>query len=780
MKVFKSLVTLLLMLAMVCDCGVNALASGVASPVTPPTHTHTGGTATCKERAICDLCHRPYGELLPHTPEDIPGEAATCTESGLTVGIKCSVCDTILQEQQAIPATGHAFTAWTTVIRATANKPGLKQRECGNCGIVETQEIPATGNPADGYRIGNGIYLINGEDKSVTLTAWDDAADKEGMADKNGAVDKDGTVTIPNAVTIDGVEYEVTEIGGGAFANNESIAKVIVGEFVGKIGEGAFKNCLNLTVLNAKNCSYLSEIAASAFEGCKNLKEILLNTNSLEAIDQDAFKGIDENAAFDLFCHDKDSYAQAKALVTDAAIGWLEGSMSVEGYQFNSEGFDSYDVIDENTIVYDENSVDPNQQNQDGESSDPEAAAERPPHKFQAGQNGENLGNATVSQLVKIYSIKKLKKMSNSELKTVLKNAGVNLGDASIKKLKKALKQLAKLSTNQQTTSKIKRVLKEYKLSKAAINKLTPLLRKGIAVYETASVDVFSTVTSADMQKMTTDELRDYLWEKIGIYPDFDTCEKLKQVLKQLESTPNPTQTQIERALSDAAIYSGASTSSTRVRAELAAFLKAALEATLPKEISLAALAFENLKGAAEALDGWDSLGGDNQAEALKGVREKLETLQKDCDALSFQNLTEEEKAALKEKMEAALAALNDFLEGKEGSFSAEELKETLESLMGDVDDYWYSLEKQDPLETLAKLQALPTAVLHDYLKDTFGVGLNDSGVKKVRSALAALASIENPTPEQILAALKNSGLKVRDNTFEKLTEGIQQLLAAL
>ena len=71
-------------------------------------------------------------------------------------------------------------------------------------------------------------------------------------------------------------------------------------------------------------------------------------------------------------------------------------------------------------------------------------------------------------------------------------------------------------------------------------------------------------------------------------------------------------------------------------------------------------------------------------------------------------------------------------------------------------------------------------AKLHDYLKDTFGVGLNDSGVKKVRSALAALASIENPTPEQILAALKNSGLKVRDNTFEKLTEGIQQLLAAL
>ncbi len=43
MKVFKSLVTLLLALAMVCECGVNALAAGVGSPVSAPTHTHTGG-----------------------------------------------------------------------------------------------------------------------------------------------------------------------------------------------------------------------------------------------------------------------------------------------------------------------------------------------------------------------------------------------------------------------------------------------------------------------------------------------------------------------------------------------------------------------------------------------------------------------------------------------------------------------------------------------------------------------------------------------------------------
>ncbi len=100
-----------------------------------------------------------------------------------------------------------------------------------------------------------------------------------------------------------------------------------------------------------------------------------------------------------------------------------------------------------------------------GATSDPEAAAERPPHKFQAGQNGENLGKATVYQLDTIYDINKLNKLGNSKLQKVLKNAGVEViktagGESkSITKLKKALKRLATLTTNKQTTEKIKSVL---------------------------------------------------------------------------------------------------------------------------------------------------------------------------------------------------------------------------------------------------------------------------------------------------------------------------------
>ena len=45
--------------------------------------SHTGGTATCTERAVCEVCNEPYGELAAHT-----GGKATCTERAV-----CEVCN---------------------------------------------------------------------------------------------------------------------------------------------------------------------------------------------------------------------------------------------------------------------------------------------------------------------------------------------------------------------------------------------------------------------------------------------------------------------------------------------------------------------------------------------------------------------------------------------------------------------------------------------------------------------------------------------------------------
>jgi len=75
-----------------------------------PCTNHTGGTPTCTEPAKCENCGAEYGEPAGHTEVEIPAVAPSCTEDGLTAGVKCSVCDETLTAQQIDPATGHTDT----------------------------------------------------------------------------------------------------------------------------------------------------------------------------------------------------------------------------------------------------------------------------------------------------------------------------------------------------------------------------------------------------------------------------------------------------------------------------------------------------------------------------------------------------------------------------------------------------------------------------------------------------------------------------------------------
>ena len=75
--------------------------------VTAPTCTEQGYTTyTCE---CGDSYVDDYTDALGHTEEIIPGKDATCTESGLTEGKKCSACGEILVEQEEIPALGHEY-----------------------------------------------------------------------------------------------------------------------------------------------------------------------------------------------------------------------------------------------------------------------------------------------------------------------------------------------------------------------------------------------------------------------------------------------------------------------------------------------------------------------------------------------------------------------------------------------------------------------------------------------------------------------------------------------
>ena len=80
-----------------------------AGTVQAPTCTETGKTVyTCE----CGDTYDEEGEpATGHTPEVLEAVAPTETETGLTEGSRCAVCDEILTAQEIIPATGVVIPA---------------------------------------------------------------------------------------------------------------------------------------------------------------------------------------------------------------------------------------------------------------------------------------------------------------------------------------------------------------------------------------------------------------------------------------------------------------------------------------------------------------------------------------------------------------------------------------------------------------------------------------------------------------------------------------------
>ena len=163
-------------------CG-TVLVAQQEIPATGHNLTHHEAVAsTCEvagnsEYWSCDRCglyfsdgqgSQPIEEnswMLPldeHTEETIHGKAATCTETGLTDGVKCYVCGTVLVAQQEIPATGH--TVVTDEGKApTCTETGLTEgSHCSVCNevLVAQQEIPATEHTYDAVKTGDNVCTV--------------------------------------------------------------------------------------------------------------------------------------------------------------------------------------------------------------------------------------------------------------------------------------------------------------------------------------------------------------------------------------------------------------------------------------------------------------------------------------------------------------------------------------------------------------------------------------------------------------------------------------------
>jgi len=78
-----------------------------------------------------------------HTEFVVKGKEATCTESGLTDGKKCSVCGEILLKQEIVTAKGHAWDGGKVTKEPTEIETGICTITCTTCGETKTESIPS-------------------------------------------------------------------------------------------------------------------------------------------------------------------------------------------------------------------------------------------------------------------------------------------------------------------------------------------------------------------------------------------------------------------------------------------------------------------------------------------------------------------------------------------------------------------------------------------------------------------------------------------------------------
>ena len=104
----------------------------------------SGGTATCKDKAICEICGKPYGEKDPTNhvggTEIRDSKAATCTDNGYEGDIYCKDCGVKLSSGEPIVAFGHTYKDEVTK-EATIESAGIRTYTCEKCGDSYTEEI---------------------------------------------------------------------------------------------------------------------------------------------------------------------------------------------------------------------------------------------------------------------------------------------------------------------------------------------------------------------------------------------------------------------------------------------------------------------------------------------------------------------------------------------------------------------------------------------------------------------------------------------------------------
>lgn len=124
-------------------------------------HEYNIGTvlyeATCTKQGVtlytCEKCGKELMEDIPangHTETKIPAVPSTCIATGLTDGVKCATCETVLVAPVKIPILGHNIVL-DKAVNATCTTAGLTEgSHCQRCNEVIKKQVTV---PASGHQV---------------------------------------------------------------------------------------------------------------------------------------------------------------------------------------------------------------------------------------------------------------------------------------------------------------------------------------------------------------------------------------------------------------------------------------------------------------------------------------------------------------------------------------------------------------------------------------------------------------------------------------------------
>ncbi len=224
-------------------------------------------------------------------------EDATCTKDGKKM-YSCEYC--YKQKTEKISALGHEWDEGTVTKQPSVTEEGIRTYKCKHSGCKETKtekiaklpkpEQPSTEKPGTGetkpsgdnktpvtsdnnagtakQTLKPGIKIVDKKTKAAYKVMADNTVQYTKVTSK-----KAKTVKVPSTITVNGVKCQVTSIAPKAMKGNKKLTKVVIPASVRTIG-------------------------AQAFAGCKNLKNITIQTPYLtkKSVGAKAFKGISDKA----------------------------------------------------------------------------------------------------------------------------------------------------------------------------------------------------------------------------------------------------------------------------------------------------------------------------------------------------------------------------------------------------------------------------------------------------------------------------------------------------